>query len=119
MPQAIETLIVGPATGVGGSRPLRVARLTRLRPGLWVAVLCVTLLLLAAGFPALMAPFDPLDATPRLAFQAPGTPHWLDTDENGRDVLSRLIYGVGPSLFMGLAATAVGLVCCSSPTTRG
>ncbi|MFK3972874.1 ABC transporter permease [Pseudomonas sp. NPDC087358] len=109
MSQAIETLIVGPVTGVGGSRPLRPARLTRLRPGLWLAGLCVTLLLLAALFPALLAPFDPLDATARLAFQAPGTPHWLGTDENGRDVLSRLIYGVGPSLFMGLAATALGL----------
>lgn len=109
MSQAIETLIVGPVTGVGGSRPLRLARLTRLRPGLWVAGLCVTLLLLAALFPALLAPFDPLDATARLAFQAPATPHWLGTDENGRDVLSRLIYGVGPSLFMGLAATALGL----------
>lgn len=44
-----------------------------------------------------------------MAFQAPSNVHWLGTDENGRDVLSRLIYGVGSSLFMGLAATALGL----------
>lgn len=109
MSQAIETVIVGPATGVGGSRPLGLGGLTRLRPGLWAAGFFVVLLLLAAAFPHLIAPYDPLDASARLAFQQPSAVHWLGTDENGRDVLSRLIYGVRSSLFMGLAATALGL----------
>jgi peptide/nickel transport system permease protein len=94
---------------LSGIRPLRLAGLTRLRPGLLLAGVFVALLLLAAGVPQWLAPYDPLEASARLAFQAPSNVHWLGTDENGRDVLSRLIYGVGSSLFMGLAATALGL----------
>lgn len=109
MAQTIGTVMTGPVVGVGGHRPLRLARLGRLRPGLLLAGVFVALLLLAAAFPAALAPYDPLDASARLAFQPPGSVHWLGTDENGRDVLSRLIHGVRSSLFMGLAATALGL----------
>lgn len=109
MEQTIETVIVGPATGRGGSRSLRFAGLTRVRPELLLAAIYVVLLILAAAVPYWLAPYDPLDASARLAFQPPGGVHWLGTDENGRDVLSRLVHGVRPSLFMGLAATALGL----------
>jgi peptide/nickel transport system permease protein len=101
MTQSIEPL--------SGNHPLRLAGFTQLRPGLLLAGVFVGLLLLAAVFPQWLAPYDPLDASARLAFQAPSNVHWLGTDENGRDVLSRLIYGVRSSLFMGLAATALGL----------
>ena len=109
MAQTIGTVMTGPVVGVGGQRPLRLAVLGRLRPGLLLAGVFVALLLLAAAFPAALAPYDPLDASARLAFQPPSSAHWLGTDENGRDVLSRLIHGVRSSLFMGLAATALGL----------
>ena len=101
MTQTIETLI--------GNRPLRLVGFTQLRPGLLLAGVFVGLLLLAAVVPQWLAPYDPLEASARMAFQAPSNVHWLGTDENGRDVLSRLIYGVRSSLFMGLAATALGL----------
>ncbi|MFK3825551.1 ABC transporter permease [Pseudomonas yamanorum] len=101
MTQTIETL--------SGIRPLRLAGQTRLRPGLLLAGVFVALLLLAAVVPQWLAPYDPLEASARLAFQAPSNVYWLGTDENGRDVLSRLIYGVRSSLFMGIAATALGL----------
>jgi peptide/nickel transport system permease protein len=109
MTQTVEAVIVGPTAGMGGSRPLRIGGLNRLRPGLLLAGVFVVLLLLAAGLPQALAPYDPLDASARLAFQQPDSTHWLGTDENGRDVLSRLIFGVRSSLFMGLAATALGL----------
>lgn len=109
MAQTIGTVMTGPVMGVGGQRPLRLAGLGRLQPGLLLAGVFVALLLLAAAFPAALAPYDPLDASARLAFQPPGSAHWLGTDENGRDVLSRLIHGVRSSLFMGLTATALGL----------
>ncbi|MGY2215299.1 ABC transporter permease [Pseudomonas sp. SDO558_S425] len=101
MTQTIETLI--------GNRPLRLVGFTQLRPGLLLAGVFVGVLLLAAVVPQWLAPYDPLEASARMAFQAPSNVHWLGTDENGRDVLSRLIYGVRSSLFMGLAATALGL----------
>lgn len=79
------------------------------RPGLVLAGLFVLLLLVAALAPGLLTSIDPLDAVARQAYHAPGAAYWLGSDENGRDVLSRLIHGVRPSLLMGLAATAMGL----------
>lgn len=84
-------------------------RLPRLRPGLLLAGLFVALLLLAAIQPAWLVSGDPLAANARQAFMPPSAAHWLGTDENGRDVLVRLVHGVQPSLLMGLLATAIGL----------
>jgi peptide/nickel transport system permease protein len=42
-------------------------------------------------------------------FQPPNLQHWLGTDEFGRDVLSRLLYGARLSLMMGLGATFISL----------
>lgn len=80
------------------------------RPGLVLAGLFVALLLLAAIEPSWLVRGDPLGASARNAFLAPSAAHWFGTDENGRDVFTRLVYGVRPSLLMGLAATAIGLV---------
>lgn len=79
------------------------------RPGLLLAGLFVILLLLATLWPSLLVGGDPLAASARDAFQPPGRAHWLGTDENGRDMLTRLVYGARPSLLIGLAATAIGL----------
>jgi len=84
-------------------------RLRKLRPGLALAGLFVLFLVVAALQPHWLASGDPLAANARDAFLAPGAAHWLGTDENGRDVWTRLIYGVRPSLLMGLAATAMGV----------
>lgn len=85
-------------------------RFTRLRPGLILASFFVLLLCVAALWPQLLTSGDPLSASARDAFRAPSAAHWLGTDENGRDILTRLIYGVRPSILMGLAATVIGLV---------
>lgn len=78
-----------------------------IRPGLIVAGLFVALLIVAALGPSLIAPADPLAADPRQAFLPPGGGHWLGTDENGRDELTRLIHGTRPSLLIGFSATAL------------
>jgi hypothetical protein len=49
-----------------------------------------------------------MDITAR--FLSPSAAHWFGTDEFGRDVLSRMLYGARLSLLMGLGATAVCLV---------
>ncbi|WP_045493816.1 ABC transporter permease [Pseudomonas sp. StFLB209] len=79
------------------------------RPGLWLAWAVLAVLMLAVLVPDWLAPFDPLAADARRAYQAPDALFWLGSDENGRDVLSRIIHGARPSLFIGLAATLVGL----------
>lgn len=83
--------------------------LVRFKPRLVLSALFVALLLIAAIAPGLVAPKDPLEANARLAFRAPSWTHPLGTDENGRDLYTRLVHGVRPSLVMGLAATAIGL----------
>lgn len=65
---------------------------------------------LAAVFAPWVAPYDPLTqriATARL--EAPSLEHPLGTDELGRDILSRLIYGARVSLYIGLVAEGVAL----------
>ncbi|GGC16150.1 peptide ABC transporter permease [Oxalicibacterium flavum] len=86
------------------------AALRTLRPGLLLAGLFVSFLIVAALWPSLLVSGDPLAASARDAFRAPSAAHWLGTDENGRDILTRLIYGVRPSLLMGIAATVIGLM---------
>jgi len=85
------------------------SRVARRRPDLVAAALFVFLLLVAAIQPALLTSTDPLEASARDAFIGPSAAHPLGTDENGRDVLSRIIHGAGASLFLGLGATAIGL----------
>ena len=80
------------------------------RPGLLLAGLFVALLVLAGIEPSWLVRGDPLLASARDAFQAPSAAHWLGTDENGRDVLARLVHGVRASLLMGVAATVIALI---------
>lgn len=81
-----------------------------LRPGLLIAAAFVLVLLVASIHPALLTSVDPNAASARDAFLPPSASHWLGTDENGRDVLARLIHGVRASLVMGIAATIIGVV---------
>ncbi|MQU14794.1 ABC transporter permease, partial [Pseudomonas sp. FSL R10-2189] len=70
----------------------RSARRWAIRPGLLLAGLFVLLLLIAAIQPGWLVAGDPLDANSRLAFSAPSSLFWLGADENGRDILTRLVY---------------------------
>lgn len=72
-------------------------------------VLVLGFFLLAALVPSWLAPFDPLAINPAEAFAPPGPGHLLGTDESGRDIYSRIVYGARPSLLIGAAATVIGL----------
>jgi peptide/nickel transport system permease protein len=76
------------------------------------AVVVVTLLALAI-FADVVAPSSYNATAPREAFQRPGPSHWFGTDQLGRDVLSRVIYGARISMYAGLAATVIS-VCLAS-----
>jgi peptide/nickel transport system permease protein len=61
---------------------------------LWIAVaLVIALLALAALAPA-VAPYDPLAQSILARMKGPSASHWLGTDQFGRDLLSRIIYGL-------------------------
>lgn len=85
-------------------------RFARSRPGLVAACGYLVLLAIATVFPSLLTSLDPLEASARDAFFGPSVQHFLGTDENGRDLLARLIHGASASLLMGVGATAIGLV---------
>ena len=67
-------------------------------------VLVVTAMALFAPW---LTPFDPTDIDLRNRLQAPNATHWLGTDENGRDILARLMYGARISLLVGLGTVAL------------
>lgn len=75
----------------------------------WLALAVLLLLALCAAAPALIAPHGALDVDPPLAFSAPSPAHPFGTDDSGRDVLSRVIFGARESLTIGVAATLAGL----------
>jgi peptide/nickel transport system permease protein len=66
-------------------------------------------MIIAAVLPQLFAHSDPLAIVPHDAFHPPGWAHWFGTDQSGRDIFSRVIYGTRQSLFIGLAATALAM----------
>jgi peptide/nickel transport system permease protein len=61
-----------------------------------------------AIFAPLVAPYDPLDQNPRAAFVGPSGEYLFGTDDTGRDIFSRVIYGTRISLRVGLISVGIG-----------
>jgi len=90
--------------------PWRLAwrRLVRHRTAM-IGLAVITMLALVAILAPWLAPYDYARQFDDRVSQAPSAQHWLGTDDSGRDVLSRVIYGAQISLTVGLVATAVSL----------
>src|SRR5439155_8384978 len=86
---------------------LRRAARTRLAP--FGAAVLLAAVLVALGAP-LLAPYDPLEQNLGQALARPGRVNLLGTDNVGRDVLSRVIWGTRVSLVAGLVAVAIAVV---------
>jgi len=74
------------------------------------AVVVIGVIVLMAVFADVLAPYDPLDAKPEVRQAAPSWDHPFGTDDIGRDVLSRIIYGARISLWVGLLAVGIGTI---------
>lgn len=70
----------------------------------------VVLFILLAVFAPAVAPYDPNYADFAAFLQGPGSTHLLGTDNYGRDVLSRIIYGTRVSLIIGVLAVMIACV---------
>ncbi|MDO5417011.1 MAG: ABC transporter permease [Lachnospiraceae bacterium] len=70
----------------------------------------ILVIILMAVFAPLVAPYDPYTQVLKERLKAPSAAHWLGTDELGRDVLSRIIYGARISLTIGLVPTLISMV---------
>ncbi|MEO3388765.1 ABC transporter permease [Mesorhizobium sp. CAU 1741] len=68
------------------------------------------IMVLAAIFAPLIAPYDPTVGDSTALFQPPSAQYLLGTDAFGRDILSRLIYGARISLMVGFGASTGGIV---------
>jgi len=89
-----------------GRRALR--RLAR-RRGAMVALGVVVFFALLALLAPQVAPFDPLATSWSAVRKAPSAAHWFGTDEIGRDVLSRVIFGTRASLLAGVVSVSIAL----------
>jgi peptide/nickel transport system permease protein len=69
-------------------------------------VIAITIIAVAAP---MLAPYDP-NKSSVFFLQPPSAQHWLGTDELGRDILSRLIYGARTSLVIGIGAAVVAVL---------
>jgi peptide/nickel transport system permease protein len=65
-------------------------------------------MMVVAALANLLAPYDAYRADYALQFARPSLEHWFGTDEFGRDVLSRIIYGARIALFVGFTASFAG-----------
>lgn len=91
-----------PATPASLPAPLglwgRLMRTTRREPGLVLGVALLVLLLLAALFPSLFTAQSPIGVFIDRAMQPPSWDHWFGTDDVGRDIMARVIYGTRVTL---------------------
>ncbi|MDU0341123.1 ABC transporter permease [Bosea rubneri] len=74
----------------------------------WLGAVIVGLIVLAAILAPLIAPYDPLALNIEDRLVEPDAKHWLGTDQAGRDVLSRILFGARASLSVGIGAVLIG-----------
>jgi len=92
-----------------GSRVAKILRWMRrdLRAVLSIGFLAA--LVFVAIFAPVLAPYSPVDQDVTQLLLPPSAAHWLGTDDLGRDVLSRLIWGAPNSLYASFLAVGVGI----------
>jgi peptide/nickel transport system permease protein len=69
----------------------------------------VTLFVLVAVLAPWIAPYDPVKTSWTAIRKAPSAAHWFGTDENGRDVLSRIVHGASASLRAGVISVSIAV----------
>lgn len=72
-------------------------------------LIIIIVLILIALFGDFIMPYDPCVGELSESLQKPSSTHWLGTDEQGRDVLSRILDGTKISLRVGITAVAIAL----------
>lgn len=86
----------------------QVATFVRRKPLGAAGGLIILTMLVVALVADVLAPYDPYLPDYAAQFVAPSAGHWLGTDEFGRDVLSRIMYGARIALFVGFTASVTG-----------
>src|SRR5579871_4675583 len=79
------------------------------RKGAVIGVAVLALFIVLAVLAPLISPYDAIATSWTLVRKPPSALHWLGTDELGRDVLARIIYGARASLLAGLISVTIAM----------
>lgn len=97
------------STDAAYKTPSGLRRLLR-EPSALIGAVIVLLFALMALFAPLITPFDPIASDWMAIRLPPNAQHWFGTDDLGRDVLSRVIFGTRASLSAGVVSVAVAVL---------
>ncbi|WP_024517236.1 ABC transporter permease [Bradyrhizobium sp. Tv2a-2] len=103
-----------PAIAAGADETLesparRALRRLLKRKGAVAGLVVVAAFILLALLAPLVSPYDPVATSWTLVRKPPSPPHWFGTDELGRDILARVIYGARASLLAGLISVTIAM----------
>jgi peptide/nickel transport system permease protein len=101
---AAVTVPLSPQLTVGEE----VVKFVRTKPLGAAGAFIILAMLVVAAFAGVLAPYDPYHGNYGLQFARPSADHWFGTDEFGRDILSRIMYGARIALFVGFTASFTG-----------
>jgi peptide/nickel transport system permease protein len=101
----MTTIALTPTTAVPRSRSLR----ARVRPGTAASLLLILLLTLAVAAPAVLTHRSPTAIDLQHTLLSPSWSHPFGTDDAGRDLYTRVVYGARESLGIGLGATGLAM----------
>ncbi|MGY4568938.1 ABC transporter permease subunit [Bradyrhizobium pachyrhizi] len=79
------------------------------RKGAVLGLAVIAIFILLAVFAPLIVPYDPIATSWSLVRKAPSAQHWFGTDELGRDVLARVVFGARASLLAGVISVGIAL----------
>src|SRR5713226_8716071 len=79
------------------------------RKGAIFGLVVIALFVLVAVFAPLISPYDPAAQSWTLVRQPPSAQHWLGTDDVGRDILARIMFGARASLLAGVISVCIAL----------
>ena len=82
----------------------------RISLGMWIILALLAAFVLAAAGADLLATHDPLRQSLLLRLRTPGGAYLLGTDDLGRDLLSRILYGARASILVAALSVSVSLV---------
>lgn len=86
----------------------RIAEFVRKQPLGTAGAVVVILYILMAIFAPWLTPYDPITNHYEYQFTPPNAEFWMGTDEWGRDILTRIIYGSRTALFVGFTCAFIG-----------
>jgi peptide/nickel transport system permease protein len=103
------TIIATPSEWAAESPTARTLRRLLRRKGAVLGLAVIALFVAVAVLAPLVAPYDPTAQTWTAVRKPPSLAHWFGTDDVGRDILSRIVYGARASLLAGVVSVAIAI----------